>query len=93
MIGRGRDRPLAASAAGSRGQQHRERAQPLAAVVDDVVRDLIDERNVAAQATDDGAVHVGPILTDRGPQSVERRDRRQGFGEGHGRRMIHCALR
>ena len=71
------------AAAGPRGEQHGERAQPLAAVVDDVVCDLIDERDVAAEAADDRAVHVGPILADRGPQGVERRDWRQGFGEGH----------
>jgi hypothetical protein len=75
---------LAASAAGPRGKQHRERAQPLAAVVDDVVCDLIDECDVAAEATDDRAVHVGPIVTDRGSKSVERRGGRQGIGEGHG---------
>ena len=66
-------------------EQHRERPQSLAAVVNDVVRDLVDERDVAPQAADDRAVHVGPILTDGGPKSVKRRDWRQGVGEGHSR--------
>ena len=88
---RGGDMVPAARATRARGEQDCERAQPLAAAADDVVGDLVDERDVAAEATDDRAVHVGPILTDCGPQSVERRDWRQGVGEGHAGRMIHRA--
>ena len=70
--GGGRHVILAATgAAGARREQHGQGSQPLAAVVDDVVRDLVHERNVAAQAPHDHAVHVGPIVPDQGPQGLE----------------------
>ncbi len=51
-------------AAGAGREQHGQRPQPFAAVVNDVVRDLIDERDVAAEPANDRAVDVAPVLGD-----------------------------
>ena len=73
----GGDVVLAApGAAGARREQHGQRPQPLAAVVDDVVGDLIDQSDVAAQPAHDHPVDVGPILADERPKSIQRRHRR-----------------
>ena len=61
------------AAAGAGGEQHGQRPQPLAAVVDDVVGDLVDQRDVAAQAPHDHAVDVGPVVADERPQGIEGR--------------------
>ena len=84
---------LAASATGARGEQHGERAQPFAAVVDDVVCDLVDERDVAAEAADDRAVDVGPVLADRDRSASSEGTGGRGFGEGHAERMMPDARR
>ena len=81
---RGRDVILAApGAAGAGREQHGQRPQPFAAVVNDVVRDLVDERDVAAQAPHDHAVDVAPVVADERPQGVERRHDRIRISQRH----------
>jgi hypothetical protein len=43
-------------------QQHRKRPEPLAAAMDDVMGDLVDESDVAAQALHDETVDGRPVL-------------------------------
>ena len=65
----GRNMPLALIATCPRGQQGRQRPQTFAAAVDDVVGDLIHERDVAAQALNNQPIDAGPVL---GNQVSER---------------------
>ena len=66
----GRDVVLAAAAASARREQHGKRPEAFAAVVDDVVGDLVDERDVAAEPAHDGPVDVCPVFGDGGAQGV-----------------------
>jgi hypothetical protein len=45
-----------AVAAGTRSEQHQQRAQPFAATADDVVADLVDKHHVRLQALEDDLV-------------------------------------
>jgi hypothetical protein len=76
---------LATTATGR--QENCERAQALAAIVDYVMGDLIDERDIAAETLKDHAVHAGPFVPDQGTQTVERRAGLIGLNEGHEQMM------
>jgi hypothetical protein len=55
------------------GQEDSEWAQAFAAIVNDVMGYLVDERNVAAESPKDDAVDTRPVVPDQGAQAVERR--------------------
>jgi hypothetical protein len=57
--------------------------------VDDVMRDLVDERDVAAEAAKNDAVDIAPIVADQGSQCVERRRQLLARGNRHSRMMPH----
>jgi hypothetical protein len=56
----------------ARSEQHDQRPQPFPAMVDDVMGDLIDQRDIAAEAPVNGAVDVFPVGSDNGADGLER---------------------
>ena len=62
-------------AAGARGQHDAQRPQPLAAATDDVLRDLVDQDDVAGQPLDDGLVDALQVVHDQRPDLFELHSR------------------
>ena len=61
----GLDVPIALVPAGACSEQHRERAQTLAAARHDVAGDLVDQRDVACEACDDHLVDAAQVVRDQ----------------------------
>ena len=60
------------SVAAGAGREHdRERAQALAAAADDVLGDLVDQRDVAGEALDDRLVDAAQVVRDQRSDLVQ----------------------
>jgi len=77
---------VARVAAGTGGQQHAQRAQPLATAADDVLGNLVDQHHVAREALDDDLVHPAQVVRDQRPHVFELHSRHEPPTKG--RRMV-----
>ena len=55
--------------AGPRRKHDAQRPQSLAAAADDVLRDLVDQHDVAGQALDDDPVYLAKVIRHRLPDT------------------------
>lgn len=69
--------------AGARGEKRREWAQPLATAVNNMVRNLINERDIAPEPLDDHAIDVCPVSENEFSQLIQRRGGECCFGNVH----------